>query len=161
MQFFIISGPLYSVCRGDNITTAKKGDKVDVEYTGTLSDGTQFDSSKGRAPLTFELGSGQVIKGFDAAVEGMNEGDSKTINIPKVDAYGDSNPQLIQEVPRSAIPTEMEVNEGMVLGLHSKDGSQQIPARVVKVTPESITIDINHPLAGKDLTFELKLVKVH
>jgi FKBP-type peptidyl-prolyl cis-trans isomerase 2 len=135
----------------------KKGDKVKVEYKGTLDDGSVFDSSEGREPLEFEAGSGQVIAGFDEAVIGMEKGESKTVHIKADDAYGQPNPELKRDIPRDSLSSEVEPKEGMMLALNAPDG-RQMPAKIVKVTDKTITIDLNHPLAGKDLNFEIKVV---
>ena len=141
------------------MTTAKSGDKVRIHYTGTLSDGSVFDSSEGRDPLEFTLGSGQVIPGFDTGVTGMEVGEKKTIEIPCDQAYGPSNPGAIQDVPRDQIPAEIPLEVGLQLQMQSPQG-QVIPVTVIKVTDEAVTLDANHALAGKDLTFALELVSI-
>jgi len=141
------------------MTQAKTGDTVKIHYTGTLDDGTQFDSSEGRDPLQFTLGSGQVIPGFDRAVEGMTVGDSKTVNIEAAEAYGPRREQMVQEVPRSALPEDLEPREGMALQAHGQDG-RVVNLTVTEVGDESITVDGNHPLAGKDLNFDITLVEI-
>lgn len=138
---------------------AKSGDTVRIHYTGTLSDGTQFDSSDGREPLEFSLGSGQVIPGFDNAVEGMNVGDSKSVSIEPQDAYGDKHEQLIQDVPKSALPQDMEPEVGMHLSSQAPDG-QVMHLLITAVAEESITVDGNHPLAGQTLAFDIDLVEI-
>lgn len=138
----------------------KDGDKIKVEYTGTLEDGSVFDSSKTHnEPLEFEVGGGQIIKGFDDAVKGMGKGDEKDIKLKPADAYGDPNPQLVQKVPKDQLPKEAEVKVGMTLGMSLPNG-QQIPARVTEVEDTEVTIDINHPLAGKTLNFKIKVVDI-
>jgi peptidylprolyl isomerase len=141
------------------MSQAKAGDSVKIHYTGTLDDGTQFDSSDGREPLAFELGSGQVIPGFDKAVDGMAVGETKSVNIPAEDAYGPHHPQMIQEVPRSALPDDLEPAEGMGLQAQGPDG-QVLNLVVTGVQEDSITVDGNHPLAGKALTFDIELVSI-
>ena len=141
------------------MSQAKAGDSVKIHYTGTLDDGTQFDSSAGRDPLAFELGSGQVIPGFDKAVEGMAVGDNKTVNIPAEDAYGPHQPAMVQDVPKSALPDDMEPAEGMGLQAQGPDG-QVVNLVVTEVKQESITVDGNHPLAGKALNFDIELVSI-
>ena len=141
------------------MTTAKSGDKVRIHYTGTLSDGSVFDSSEGRDPLEFTLGSGQVIPGFDTGVTGMEVGEKKTIEIPCDQAYGPSNPGAIQDVPRDQIPAEIPLEVGLQLQMQSPQG-QVIPVTVINVTDEAVTLDANHALAGKDLTFALELVSI-
>ena len=141
------------------MSQAKEGDSVKIHYTGTLDDGTQFDSSAGRDPLAFELGSGQVIPGFDKAVDGMAVGDSKTVNIPAEDAYGPHQPAMVQDVPKSALPDDLEPAEGMGLQAQGPDG-QLVNLVITEVKNESITVDGNHPLAGKALNFDIELVSV-
>ncbi len=141
------------------MSQAKQGDTVKIHYKGTLDDGTEFDSSEGREPLEFELGSGQVIPGFDNAVDGMTVGDSKNVRIESGDAYGERHEQLIQEVPRTALPPEMEPEVGMALQSQAPDG-QVMNLVVTEVTEASITVDANHPLAGQALTFEIELVAI-
>ncbi len=141
------------------MSQAKPGDSVKIHYTGTLDDGTQFDSSAGRDPLAFKLGSGQVIPGFDKAVEGMSVGDSKTVNIPAEEAYGPHNEQMVQDVPRSALPGDLSPEVGMGLQAQGPDG-QVANLVVTAVQEDSITVDGNHPLAGKALNFDIELVSI-
>ena len=141
------------------MSQAKSGDTVKIHYTGTLDDGTQFDSSSGREPLEFTLGSGQVIPGFEQAVEGMAVGDSKSVNIPPEEAYGPRHEQMIQEVPKTALPDDLEPVEGMALQAQGQDG-KVINLTVTAVQDESITVDGNHPLAGKALNFDIELVDI-
>ena len=141
------------------MSQAKAGDTVKIHYTGTLEDGTQFDSSEGRDPLEFELGSGQVIPGFDKAVEGMSVGEEKSVTIASDDAYGPHNQQMVQEVPKTALPANLEPKQGMALQAQGQDG-QPINLTVTEVGEESITVDANHPLAGKALKFEIELVAI-
>ena len=141
----------------------KKGDKIKVEYTGTLEDGTVFDSSKHGDhfhPLEFEVGEGKVIKGFDEAVIGMEKDEEKKFTIKSADAYGDNNPEAIQKVPRDQLPQDQEPKVGMMLALKAPTG-QQFPAKIMEVNDKEITLDLNHPLAGKDLTFEIKIIEVN
>ena len=137
----------------------KKGNTIKVHYTGTLDDGTVFDSSEGGEPLQFEVGSGQLIAGFDTAVVGMKQGEEKTVKLLPEQAYGKHENDLMKKIPRSSLPQDREPQVGMVLGLSTPDG-QQIPARIVEVTPADITIDLNHPLAGKTLNFKIRIVEV-
>lgn len=140
--------------------TVKKGDKVKVEYTGSFDDGTVFDSTEKHGQLLeFEVGAGQVIKGFDNAVEGMEKGQEKKIRIEPKDAYGDRNPAMIKRIPREKFPKEKEPQKGMMLALVAPDG-MQIPVMVEEVTDKEVVIDINHPLAGKKLNFKIKLSEV-
>lgn len=136
----------------------KAGDTVSVHYKGTLSDGSEFDSSEGREPLEFELGSGQVIPGFDAAVAAMEIDQTVTVTIPAAEAYGDSDPEAVREVPRSMFGDDNPEVDWMV-ELGTPDG-HRLAARVVEVGDEVVALDFNHPLAGQDLTFELTLVSV-
>tara|TARA_Y100000310_G_scaffold26446_1_gene25214 strand:- start:4379 stop:4870 length:492 start_codon:yes stop_codon:yes gene_type:complete len=138
----------------------KKGDSVKVEYEGRFEDGEVFDSSeKSGQPLEFEVGSGKVIKGFDSGVVGMEVNEEKEIKIKKDDAYGEYRDDLKKEVPRDALPKEQEPKEGMMLVMSTPQG-QQIPARIIKVDEKSVTLDLNHPLAGKDLVFKIKVVDI-
>jgi peptidylprolyl isomerase len=141
------------------MSQAKSGDTVKIHYTGTLDDGTQFDSSAGRDPLEFQIGSGQVIPGFDKAVEGMAVGDKKNVRIEAADAYGERHEQLVQQVPRSALPDDLTPEEGMALQSQSPEG-QVMMLMVTAVGEEEITVDANHPLAGKALSFDIELVSI-
>ncbi|MFW5746314.1 MAG: FKBP-type peptidyl-prolyl cis-trans isomerase [Nanoarchaeota archaeon] len=136
----------------------EKGDKVKIEYTGKLDDGSVFDSSeKHGQPLEFEAGSGQVIKGFDEAVMGMEMDEEKEVSIQSQDAYGDRKDELVRDIPRDSLPQDQEPKEGMVIGLQTPDG-QQFPGTIVGVDEKNIKVDLNHPLAGKNLNFSIKLV---
>ena len=141
------------------MTQAKSGDTVSIHYTGTLDDGTEFDSSSGRDPLQFTIGSGQVIPGFDKAVEGMAVGDSKSVNIPAEDAYGPRRDNMVQDVPRTALPEDLDPVEGMALQAKGQDGNV-VNLTVTSVKDDSITVDANHPLAGKALNFDIELVDI-
>lgn len=143
----------------NSMSQAKSGDTVKIHYTGTLDDGSQFDSSAGRDPLEFTVGSGQVIPGFEQAVEGMAVGDTKTVNIPAEDAYGPHHDQMVQDVPKSALPDDLEPEVGMTLQAQGPDG-QFLDLTVTAVEEDSITVDGNHPLAGKALKFDLELVEI-
>ena len=138
--------------------SVKKGDKIKGEYTGTLEDGSTFDTNVGKEPLEFEVGSGQLIKGFDDAVIGLEKGEEKEITLPPADAYGDVNPELSKKVPRSQLPEGPEPQAGMMLAVSLPTG-QQIPAKIVAVDEKDVTIDLNHPLAGKTLKFKIKVVE--
>ena len=137
----------------------KKGDKVKIEYTGTLDDGTVFDTSEGKAPLEFEAGTGKVIKGFDNAILGMKKGEEKNVKIESKNAYGDNNPELKKKIPRDQLPQDQEPKPGMVLVVKTQNG-QQFPAKIAEVADKEITLDLNHPLAGKNLNFKIKIVDV-
>ena len=141
------------------MSQAKSGDTVKIHYTGTLDDGSEFDSSAGRDPLEFTVGSGQVIPGFDKAVEGMAVGDQKKVRIEAEDAYGEPSDQMVQEVPKSALPDDLEPKEGMGLQAKGQDG-RVINLTVTEVSDETITVDGNHPLAGKPLNFDIELVSI-
>lgn len=141
------------------MATAKSGDKVNVHYTGSLGDGTVFDSSRERDPLAFEVGAGQVIPGFNDAVDGMEVGNTVTVTIPAKDAYGEVRDDFILKVQPSDIPEEITPEVGMELQLHQQDGGA-VPVKVTEVTEEHVTLDANHPLAGQDLTFEIELVSI-
>jgi len=141
----------------------KKGDKVTVDYEGKLEDGTVFDSSKHgdhSHPLEFEVGAGQVIPGFEKEVIGMKKGEKKEFSIKPEDAYGQPNPELKKEIPRNALPQDQEPKVGMGLMMAAPTG-QQIPAQIVAVDKDKVTVDLNHPLAGKKLTFNIKVTKVN
>lgn len=138
----------------------KKGSKVKVEYEGSLDDGTVFDSSqKHNKLLEFEIGAKQVIPGFEKAVVSMKKGEEKKIKLKPAEAYGDVNPQLVKKLPRSQLPAEMELKKGMILGISLPNGAK-IPALLAEVSDAEITLDLNHPLAGKNLNFKIKLVEV-
>lgn len=131
---------------------AENGNHVFVHYTGTLDNGTVFDSSEGREPLEFDVGSGQLIRGFDAAVLGMKESEEKTVTIKPEDAYGYPDPGNIVEIPRENIPEGTKTGDTLY--------AEGRPVTVVEVRNDTVVIDANHPLAGKNLTFRIKLVKI-
>ncbi len=138
---------------------AKRGDTVRVHYTGQLQDGTEFDSSRGRDPLEFEVGSGQVIPGFETAVEGMNPGDSRTTTIEAANAYGQRREDLLVEIGRDQIPSDIELTVGQPLQVKGQD-DQPFVVHIAEVQDETVKLDANHPLAGQDLTFEIELVEI-
>ena len=139
--------------------TLEEGKKVKIEYTGTLEDGTVFDSSeKHGQPLEFEIGKKQVIPGFEEAVKELAVGEEKEITITPADGYGEINDQLMQKVPRDKLPKEQEPKEGMMLMMKTPDG-KQFPAKIAKVDETEITLNLNHPLAGKTLKFKIKLIE--
>lgn len=141
------------------MSTAKKGDQVKVHYTGKLTSGEQFDSSANREPLAFTVGAGQMIKGFDEAIPGMEVGDKKTINISPENAYGQQNMDAIIEFPKENIPGDMKLEKGMKLQLQNQEG-QPIPVVVQEVKDEVVVLDANHELAGKELVFDIELVEI-
>ena len=141
------------------MTAAKNGDCVKIHYTGTLEDGTTFDSSAGRDPLEFTLGSGQVIVGFDEAVTGMKTGDKKNVSIPADKAYGERNEEMVITAPRDQVPKDIDPEVGQQLQMAGPD-NQPIVVRITEVTDEHILLDANPPLAGKDLVFDIELVAI-
>jgi len=141
------------------MSEAKSGDTVRINYTGKLTDGTQFDSSEGREPLEFQVGSGQIISGLDREVEGMKVGDKQTVTVPAEEAYGAHDPAKVQQVPRDALPPELEPQEGMQLQAQTPQGGQ-VALMITAVGEQEITVDANHPLAGKDLVFDIEMVEI-
>lgn len=141
------------------MTQAKEGSTVQVNYTGKLKDGTVFDSSYDRSPIKFTLGKGQLIAGFEKAVLGMNAGDKKTVEIPAAEAYGPHQENAVVEVERKVLPPDLEVQVGQRLELTQEDDSTVL-VTVTAATDTTITLDANHPLAGKDLTFDIKLMSI-
>jgi FKBP-type peptidyl-prolyl cis-trans isomerase 2 len=141
------------------MSSAKKGDFVHVHYTGKLNDGKVFDTSQERDPLTFQLGKGQVIPGFDKAIEGMAVGETKTEVIPSDQAYGPRLEQLTFTVPRENLPDGYDPQVGEVMRMETRDG-RQMDVVVTHSDEGFVKMDANHPLAGQDLTFEIELVKV-
>lgn len=137
----------------------KAGDVVKVHYTGKLVNGEQFDSSVGREPLEFTVGAGQMIKGFDDAMPGMNLGEKKTINIAPEDAYGPRSEEAIIEFPKANVPADMVLEAGMPLTLSNQAG-QPVPVIVVEVKDDVIILDANHFLAGQELIFDIELVEI-
>lgn len=141
------------------MAAAKQGDTVAIHYTGTLDDGSVFDSSDGRDPLEFEVGSGQIIPGLDAELPGMNVGEKKSIVIEPDLAYGPVNPEAKQSVPRGDIPDSIPLEVGLPLQVQTPEG-QAIPVTVVEISDEEVVLDANHPLAGKTLKFDIELVSI-
>ncbi len=141
------------------MTQAKRGDTVNVHYTGKLGDGTVFDTSRSRQPLQFTLGKGQVIAGFEQAVAGMNTGEAKTVTIPVADAYGPRREEMIITMERSKLPAGLDPKVGQRLELTQMD-DQNILVTVTAVTDSMLTLDANHPLSGKELVFDIELVKI-
>jgi peptidylprolyl isomerase len=141
------------------MASATRGDTVRIHYTGRLDDGKVFDSSVGRQPLEFKLGSGQVIGGFDSAITGMEAGQEKAVTIPAADAYGPHREELLLRVPRSDLPDGFDPQVGRQIQVSTPDG-QTIQATVARADEEGLLLDVNHPLAGRDLTFDIQLVSV-
>ena len=139
---------------------AREGDKVQVHYQGRLDDGTTFDSSQGRDPIEFTIGEGEVVPGFEQAVTGMTAGEKKTTTIAAEHAYGERMDDLMFSVSRDQVPEGMDVKVGDQLSVGLPNG-ESVPMQVASVDDDSLTLDANHPLAGKDLTFDLELVKIH
>lgn len=137
----------------------KSGDKIKVHYHGKLTSGETFDSSAGREPLEFEVGSGMVIPGFDEGVTGMTVGEKKTVNIPFAEAYGPKNPEMVIEMPKDRFPADMKIEVGMPLMMSDQQG-QQFQVTIVEIKEEAVMLDANHPLAGQDLIFDLELVEI-
>lgn len=130
-----------------------------MHYHGRLTDGSTFDSSEGRDPLEFKVGSGQVIKGFDAGVTGMAVGEKKTVHIPSDEAYGPKDEERVVEFPKANFPPDMNPEVGMQLNMTNGAG-QVIPVVIKEVGEEAVLLDANHPLAGEDLIFEIELVDI-
>lgn len=138
---------------------AKRGDTVHVHYRGTLDDGSEFDSSAGTDPLVFTIGAGEVIPGFESALEGMAAGEKKTQHIPAEEAYGERREELVFEVGRDQMPEGGDVEVGDMLRVGFPDGSSA-NVQITAMNADAVTLDANHPLAGKNLTFELELMKI-
>lgn len=138
---------------------AREGDKVKVHYTGTLKDGTVFDSSRGRDPLEFTIGAGRLIPDFEQTVIGMSLGESRTITILAENAYGEYRDELVLVVDRDRFPPDLRPDVGQQLELRRPDGRVQT-VTVTETSELSVTLDANHPLAGRDLTFDIELVEV-
>jgi FKBP-type peptidyl-prolyl cis-trans isomerase 2 len=137
----------------------QNGDKIRVHYHGKLRSGDVFDSSNGREPLEFTVGSGQVIKGFDEGVKGMKVGDKKTIEIPVGEAYGEKEQERMLQFPIEQFPPDLKPEVGMQLMMSDGSG-QQLPVTITEVKEDSVVLDANHPLAGQDLIFDLELVEI-
>jgi peptidylprolyl isomerase len=145
-------------CSGSESVPVKDGDTIKVEYTGTLADGTQFDSNVGKTPLEFTIGQHKTITGFEKAVVGMKVGEEKTVTIPVADAYGQYQDNLVVELGRDRLTSGLNPKVGDSLTL-TADG-QNVNVVVTKISATSITVDANHPLAGKELTFKIKLLEI-
>ncbi|EEE36746.1 peptidyl-prolyl cis-trans isomerase, fkbp-type [Rhodobacteraceae bacterium KLH11] len=142
------------------MTAIKQGDTVRIHYTGTLLDGEVFDSSEGRDPLEFAVGSGQIIPGLDVALPGMEIGEKKRVEIACTEAYGPINPGMRQQIPREGIPDDIPLEPGTQLQMQTPDG-QALPVTVVEVDEATVTLDANHPLAGQDLIFDIEIVSIN
>ncbi|MEX2374635.1 MAG: peptidylprolyl isomerase, partial [Dehalococcoidia bacterium] len=153
LALIALAGLLITACgAGEEGPVAQTGDTVSVHYTGTLDDGTQFDSSVGGEPLTFTVGSGQLIAGFDTAVVGMEVGETKRVRMEPGEAYGERMDDRVIQLPREEAPEGLQAGQQVMLG--------QTPAMIMEVTDETVTVDANHPLAGQVLTFDIELVSV-
>jgi peptidylprolyl isomerase len=138
----------------------KDGDNISLHYTGSLDDGTVFDSSEGGQPLSFTVGSGEVIAGFDEGVRGMEVGETRDISIPPDQAYGDYHDELVRVVPRSAFPPNVEPAVGLGFELELPSG-QTLPVRIIDIENDEVTLDANHLLAGETLNFKIRLVSIN
>ena len=141
------------------MSEAKTGDTVRIHYTGTLTDGSEFDSSAGGDPLEFTIGAGQIIPGLDREIAGMVVGDTKSVTVVADEAYGQRQPEAVQEMPRDAVPEDIKLVVGKRLQATTADG-QQMVVTIAAVTDETVTMDGNHPLAGEDLVFAVELVEI-
>ncbi|MGA9768826.1 MAG: peptidylprolyl isomerase [Blastocatellia bacterium] len=142
------------------MSKVKEGDNVSLHYTGTLDDGTVFDSSEGNEPLNFTIGSSQVIPGFENGVMGMELGESKEISIHPDQAYGDYHEELVKVVPRDAFPPDVPPTIGMAFEMELPTG-QAMPVRIIDVEGEDVTLDANHLLAGETLNFKVRVVAIN
>ena len=142
------------------MSKVENGNNVKVHYKGTLTDGEQFDSSYDRGEtLPFTVGAGQMIKGFDAAVVGMEVGEKKTVSIPSAEAYGERREDAVQDVPKTVFPPDFEFRINETVQGADQNG-QPLIAKILEENEETVKLDLNHPLAGKDLTFEIELVEI-
>jgi peptidylprolyl isomerase len=139
--------------------TVQVGSKVKVEYKGLLTDGTLFDQSGEGTPIDFVVGEKRLIAGFENGVVGMAEGDTKTLNIPAAEAYGPWDQDLLKKIAKTSIPADFQAVKGMTVKLHLPNGSA-VPALIHDIIDDGIIVDLNHPLAGKDLVFEVKVVEI-
>jgi len=142
------------VTAGAKVST---GSKVSVHYTGSLEDGRVFDSSEGREPLEFVVGEGDIIPGFEKALVGMRAGEEKTVTVPPEDAYGAYDPELVIEGPRDRFPEGVAIGQSYTFHL---GGGREVEGTILEIKDQSVVVDFNHPLAGKRLTFKLKVLKV-
>lgn len=141
------------------IPVVKKGDTISVNYTGRFIDGKVFDSSDGRSPLKFTVGEGQLVRGFDNAVVGMQTGEKKTVTIAPAEGYGEYIDEKLLDIPKANIPDDMDLKNGMHVQLADQEG-RAVPAVVAEVVDEAIRLDLNHPLAGKTLIFDIEIVEI-
>jgi len=141
------------------LETVENGKYITVKYTGTLDNGDVFDSNVERQPMEVLMGAGQLIPGFESQLMGMSLNEKKVFTVPSDDAYGPKDDRLMQSVPRSEVPKGMDIYLGMVVGFMTPDG-QKVPARIVQLDDEQLTMDMNHPLAGESLTFEIEVVGI-
>lgn len=141
------------------MTQAKPGDTLRLHYTGTLDDGTVFDTSEGREPLQFTLGSGEIIPGLDQGVQGMTVGETRSVRVEAADAYGEHDPARVQAVPLSQVPDDIPTETGTQLQVQTSSG-QVMNVTVAGKTDDELLLDTNHPLAGKALTFDVELVEI-
>ncbi len=141
------------------MSQVKKGDTVHIHYTGTLRDGSVFDSSEGRDPLAFTVGSGQIIPGLEAAVEGMSVGDTRRVEVPSDQAYGPVQEEARQAVPRADIPDEIPMEVGTQVNAQNQEG-EVMTLTIHEVADQHVVLDANHPLAGQDLIFDVELVAI-
>lgn len=142
------------------MTQAKTGDTIKLNYTGKLDDGSVFDTTENRDPLQFVLGEDRLIKGFEAAVVGMNPGDTKTVQLEPEQAYGPRRDEMVLDINRSNLPEDMQPQVGQKLQLQPKEGGQPVDSTITRVSETDVTVDANHPLAGRPLTFEIELLEV-
>ena len=143
------------------MSKAQKGQTVNVHYVGTLDDGTEFDNSRARGnTIAFEVGSGQVIQGFDTAVEGMTVGETKSITVQPEDAYGEINPEAFESVPREVFGESVNVEVGSIVKGNNPGTGEEIIAVINEVNDNQVVLDYNHPMAGKQLNFEIELVSL-
>jgi peptidylprolyl isomerase len=145
--------------REKHMSQVKNGDTVKVHYTGKLNDGEVFDSSEGRDPLEFVVGSGNIIQGFDTAVVGMTTGDRKTIQVTPDQGYGERDEKLVAEIERSHVPDTVDLQVGAAMQVKHSNG-QVMNVTIADLTDEHVTLDANHPLAGKTLTFDIEVVEI-
>lgn len=141
------------------MTQAASGNTVKVHYTGKLSNGQVFDSSEGKTPLEFTIGNGQIIKGFENGVIGMEVGEKKTLNVPAEEGYGEHREELVAVVDKNNIPEHIDLAVGRQLQLQQQDG-QQFNVTITDISDQDVTLDANHPLAGKELVFDVEMVSI-